>query len=155
MIYLVRHAHAGNKKEWRGDDRIRPISERGLLETDAVVARLNRPKKISAIFSSPLVRCVQTMTPLAESLDLEINKRNWLTVGTGARDVEHRLRELGGHVVVCTHGEVIGPLIERLADKGIPLDGTMQWPKGSIWHLKTKQQRFVSGRFEQPPISDP
>ncbi len=152
MIYLVRHAHAGNKAEWKGNDRIRPISKRGVLQTDAILGRLNRPGKIGAIFSSPLVRCVQTMTPLAEALDLDINKRDWLAVGVDAREVEHRLRKLGGDVVICSHGEVIGPLIERLAGRGIPLDGTMQWPKGSIWHLKTRKQRFVSGRFEQPPL---
>ena len=67
MIHLVRHAHAGNKREWQGNDRVRPISDRGVLETDAVLARLNRPGKISAIFSSPLVRCVQTIDPLAEA----------------------------------------------------------------------------------------
>ena len=152
MIHVVRHAHAGSRREWKGKDYIRPISGRGVLETDAVLARLNRPGKISAIFSSPLVRCVQTVEPLAEALDLKINKRDWLGVGADLREAERRLRKLRGHVVVCTHGELIGPLIRRLAEEDVPLDGDLRWPKGSIWHLKTKKQRFVSGRFEQPRI---
>jgi 8-oxo-dGTP diphosphatase len=150
MIHLVRHAHAGVKSEWNGDDRIRPISERGHREVAGLLAALSRPKEITAIVSSPLLRCLQTMEPLANELGLQIITKKWLIVGSDIREVEQQLRRLDNGAVVCTHGEVIGPLITRLDAKGIPLDGPIEWPKGSIWHLRTKKRKIVAGRFERP-----
>ena len=39
-VYLVRHAHAGNKADWYGPDLARPLSERGRRQASGLVARL-------------------------------------------------------------------------------------------------------------------
>jgi phosphohistidine phosphatase SixA len=39
-IFLVRHAHAGKRSEWEGDDAARPLSERGAAQTAAITALL-------------------------------------------------------------------------------------------------------------------
>lgn len=63
-IYLVRHAHA----DWQHDDA-RPLSRSG-LEAAQVVAKLLSALPITAIYSSPSRRSVETVTPLAVRLGL-------------------------------------------------------------------------------------
>ena len=41
-IHLVRHAHAGNRSAWRGDDRVRPLSAKGRAQADAIADALER-----------------------------------------------------------------------------------------------------------------
>jgi len=67
VVALVRHAHAGERKEWKGNDALRPIDERGRQQADriGVVLSLLRPERL--ISATPL-RCKQTLEPLAARL---------------------------------------------------------------------------------------
>jgi len=67
VIYFVRHAHT----EWTPDEN-RPLSTQG-SEDAARVANILSKYPISAIYSSPSRRTCQTITPLAERLDLSIH----------------------------------------------------------------------------------
>ena len=71
MPYLVRHAHAGDKHAWVGPDRLRPLSEPGRREAHGLLVQL-RPYPIARILSSPTVRCLQTVEPLAQRRGLPI-----------------------------------------------------------------------------------
>jgi broad specificity phosphatase PhoE len=71
MLLLIRHALAGDRHAWEGDDRVRPVDDRGRLQSDALVDTLAE-FQIDRIVSSPYLRCVQTVEPLAEALGLEI-----------------------------------------------------------------------------------
>ena len=64
MPYLVRHAHAGDKRAWLGPDAVRPLSTPGRREAHGLLTRL-RDHPITRILSSPAVRCLQTVEPLA------------------------------------------------------------------------------------------
>ncbi len=71
VVYLVRHAKAGERRVWTGDDVARPLSRQGWKQAHAVSERL-AGKGVSTIHSSPYVRCVQTVEPLAELIGTEI-----------------------------------------------------------------------------------
>jgi phosphohistidine phosphatase SixA len=71
MPYLVRHAHAGDKRAWQSPDSLRPLSAAGRQEAHGLLTRL-RDHPISRILSSPAVRCQQTVRPLAERRDLRV-----------------------------------------------------------------------------------
>ena len=64
--YLVRHAHA----DWSADEN-RPVSERG-QEDAFLVADLLLDRPIDRIYSSPFRRAIQTISPLAQHLELPI-----------------------------------------------------------------------------------
>ena len=70
-LLLIRHALAGHRNAWEGDDRVRPVDDRGRLQSDALVDAL-AAFQIDRIVSSPYLRCVQTVEPLAEARELEI-----------------------------------------------------------------------------------
>ena len=79
MPYLVRHAHAGDKRAWQGPDRLRPLSAAGRQEPHGLLTQL-RDGRISRILSSPAVRCHQTVQPLAERRDLRVETADALGV---------------------------------------------------------------------------
>jgi 8-oxo-(d)GTP phosphatase len=70
-VYLVRHAKAGDREAWEGDDDLRPLSKPGRRQAAGLVDLL-RPAGIRRLVSSPAVRCVQTLEPLGEALGLAV-----------------------------------------------------------------------------------
>src|SRR6266508_3359874 len=69
MRALVRHADAGNKRDWSGPDAERPLSEEG-WEQAAGLVDLLAGLRIERLLTSPLLRCRQTLEPLAAALEL-------------------------------------------------------------------------------------
>lgn len=103
-LLLVRHASAGDREEWDGDDRERPLDERGLRQAEELVERL-RPYPIEAILSSPARRCVDTVGPIARARGLEIQRRPELSEELQQTDGIAVVRSVAGRdVVVCGHG---------------------------------------------------
>ena len=78
MILLVRHASAGDRYEWEGDDRLRPLDERGRRQADELVELLEQ-YEVTRLLSSPSLRCVQTVEPFAEARGLGIEIRDELS----------------------------------------------------------------------------
>ena len=66
-IYFVRHAHSTYIKE----ERERPLSEKGLLDTQHVT-RLLKDKHIDVVISSPYKRAMQTVQGIANTYNLSI-----------------------------------------------------------------------------------
>lgn len=103
-LLLVRHAWAGDRDVWEGDDRERPLDDRGRKQAEELVERL-RPYPIEAILSSPARRCVETVEPLAKARGLEIEQRPELSEERQATEGFPLVRSLAGRdVVVCGHG---------------------------------------------------
>src|SRR5699024_4607764 len=62
-VVLLRHASAGERDEWTGADRARPLDARGRERAEALVPELRR-LGVRRVVSSPYVRCAQTVEPL-------------------------------------------------------------------------------------------
>jgi 8-oxo-dGTP pyrophosphatase MutT (NUDIX family)/phosphohistidine phosphatase SixA len=127
VLLLVRHAKAGRRSKWTGDDELRPLSGAGRVQARKLAGLLELFGSDRA-YSAPPVRCQQTIAPLAEG-------RSW-GVGPGVdppveepllgedgylRDPAAglaRLRELArepGVTVLCSQGGVIPDMVETLA----------------------------------------
>jgi phosphohistidine phosphatase SixA len=111
---LLRHASAGDKRRWSGDDRLRPLDARGVRQA-ADLVELLRPLGIRRVVTSPYVRCVETVEPLATALGLRLEHDDHLGEGMGSAATE-LLREDG--VVACTHGDVVDALLDIDLRKG-------------------------------------
>ncbi|HEV3467968.1 MAG TPA: histidine phosphatase family protein [Pyrinomonadaceae bacterium] len=71
-ILLVRHGQSlGNAEKRFGGHSPTPLSERGFAQAEAT-ARALRGEGVSAIYSSDLLRAVQTAEPLARETGLEV-----------------------------------------------------------------------------------
>jgi phosphohistidine phosphatase SixA len=111
---LLRHVRAGDRAAWNGDDRLRPLDARGRGQAEALAALLPE-LGVRRVVSSPYVRCVQTVEPLAAALGVEIELDDRLAEGAGAAAAP-LLAEDG--VVACTHGDVVEELLGRPLKKG-------------------------------------
>jgi 8-oxo-(d)GTP phosphatase len=103
-LVVIRHARAGHSSEWTGDDRKRPLDERGVRQAAALVDEL-ADSPLTRILSRPYDRCVQTVEPLALQLGLAVELRDEL--GEHRQQVEGvaLVRSLVGEpVAVCVHG---------------------------------------------------
>jgi phosphohistidine phosphatase SixA len=117
-VILVRHASAGKPEAWRGDDRERPLDERGRQQADGLVSAL-APYDIQRILSSPYLRCVQTVEPLAVPTGLGIEERDELAEGATRETVLALIDELSGaSAALCTHGDVVLALLGEEMKKG-------------------------------------
>jgi 8-oxo-dGTP diphosphatase len=152
-VHLIRHAKAKNRQTWDEPDHLRPLTKRGRREADAIAVRLGE-EPLTRLVSSPFVRCVQTLEPLAMALDLPIETTDLLAEGAdGGRAVELLLSlAAAGQVACCTHGDVLFDVVDLVADSGVALDGPRVAPVASTWVLTADNGRFAAARFvEQPP----
>lgn len=150
-VLVVRHTHAGDRPGWNGNDRLRPLSEFGHGQASALVPHL-APWRVARIVTSPLVRCVQTIEPMATALDLPVETDERLAEGASSWQVQSLLRECMPGTVLCSHGDVIGTLVRDLSDRGIVDPDRMEWDKGSTWALRLDGGRdAVGGTYLPPP----
>jgi len=135
-VLLVRHGRAGSRKHWDGPDIGRPLSKKGWRQAEGLVDMLVR-HPVQRIVSSPFARCVQTVEPLAEKLNLPIEERPELAEGAPIDAVIRLLRDAAGSTVVwCTHGDIVPAVLDAVADlDGGDLPDDVQYPKGSFWEL--------------------
>ena len=64
IVLLVRHARAGDREKWEGDDRLRPLDRKGRRQAEGLVELLAE-YPIERLLSSQYLRCIQTFEPLA------------------------------------------------------------------------------------------
>jgi phosphohistidine phosphatase SixA len=103
-MLLIRHARAGERAAWSGDDRRRPLDERGRKQSADLVEALS-DYRLTRILSSPYNRCVQTVEPLAQARDLEVEIRDELGEEQQLEKGVELLRSLlDQDVAVCGHG---------------------------------------------------
>lgn len=150
-LFVVRHAHAGQRSAWTGDDRLRPLSERGEGQARGIAADIV-PAAPTRIVASPATRCVQTVTPLAEKLDLEVLVDDRLFEGASRGEVSDLLLDVRDvDAVVCTHGDVVPILLDLLVDAGMRPERNLVWQKGSTWTVERHDGAWGRGRYAAPP----
>ena len=112
-LLFVRHASAGDREKWLGDDRLRPLDEKGRRQAEELVTKLE-PYAVERVLSSPFVRCVQSVEPLAAARGLDVETTEVLADGAGADGVRRLLEELAGSpAVLCVHGGEIAALFGK------------------------------------------
>ena len=146
LVYLVRHAHAGDRTDWNGPDAERPLSPKGRRQSEAIAASL-AGAPLARILSSPSLRCVQTVEALSHACELRIEVVPWLDEGSDPAGALHELESLGLPVVACTHGDVVPGVLGLLEHRGAHVDGPMTWPKGSVWLLSGERHRIANARM--------
>jgi 8-oxo-dGTP diphosphatase len=156
MLLLVRHAHAGDKATWQGQDALRPLSSTGHAEAMGLVVRL-RNCLVGRILSSPALRCLQTIEPLARERGLPVESSDALDRNADAGELLDLVRgPLPRGTVLCTHGESLSRLLPTLVAGGLSISAPLQWPKGCTWVLERENGRIASARYLPPlALADP
>lgn len=159
-LTLVRHAFAGHKREWKGPDLERPLDERGrqqALGLSAVLAGY----KVRRVVSSLALRCTQTMQPLADLLDLDVETWSELGPDGAAGNI---ITGCFAHpdfddAVLCTHGELMQPLLQLEGIHRIVrrrrLSKAALMAKGTAWRLNFDDDGQVTKLVHLTPPHHP
>ena len=151
-IFVVRHAKAGSRHNWDGDDTERPLSKGGRRQADALAERL-AGEAISGLWSSPYVRCMETLVPLGVRLDLEVVAEPRLGEGEGLSGSLELLHEVPDGAVLCSHGDIVPALLDALVRRGTDLLTRPDWRKGALWVLTAPDAdgHVATAAVEPPP----
>lgn len=150
-FYVVRHAKAGSRGHWSGDDRRRPLSQKGEKQAAELIG-IFEPFPITAIYSSPYLRCVQTVQPLARARKITVVETPDLAEGRG---LDGAMRFMGDsnldQVVLSTHGDIVWELVEDLVHRRVVRAGDGGYEKGATWVVELTGGLPVRARFIAPP----
>jgi phosphohistidine phosphatase SixA len=149
-LYLVRHGKAGNRGAWDGEDALRPLTAKGREQAEAIAARLGG-QAITRVISSPHLRCVQTVEPLAAHFDLNVETCDALTEGAAFEAALDLITEVPDHSVLCSHGDVIVDVIAAYERRGADIGADRHWGKGAIWFLERHGANVVRARSIATP----
>lgn len=149
-IFLVRHAAAGDRAKWKGPDEERPLTKKGKRQAGTIAASL-AGAGIERILSSPHTRCVETVEPLAKLTGAAVETSPHLAEEPDL-DAAYALVDglVGSNAVVCSHGDVIPALINRMMWAGLTLSSRFYCSKGSIWQVEVEAGRFTSAHYLPP-----
>ncbi len=150
-VLLIRHAHAGSRKDWHSDDRLRPLTAKGQRQATLLTRRL-KPWTPERILSSPYVRCVETLEPYAESLGLKVEEVDELAEGAGASALKLIRSLASSDVALCTHGDITATVLVSVAkDDRLNLGRRLRHAKGSTWVLERRGHKFIKATYLPPP----
>jgi 8-oxo-dGTP diphosphatase len=152
LVHVIRHAEAGDRKRWTGPDEARPLSRGGRRQAAGLAERFAGEPFVQCL-SSPFLRCVQTLEPLADARRLTIEPLDQLTEGRPWEYLEKLILEAEGEgpTVVCVHGDVLVGLMTDLFERGISRPVARGFKKGSTWVLEVRDGTIVSARHVPAP----
>lgn len=149
-VYVVRHAKAGSRSAWKDDDRKRPLSKTGRRQAEAIVDRL-AGEEVVRILSSPFVRCVQSVEPLAARHGLRVETTDALAEGASLQEALRLVEKVSDKpTVLCTHGDVVGELLGHASRHGVRIEEP-RMEKGSTWVLDVQHGLIVDAKHLSAP----
>ncbi len=165
VVLMVRHASAGSRAEWTGDDRARPLDDKGRRQAAGLVPVL-RPWAVTEIISADFVRCVQTVEPLGQSIGVAVkedplfSEHGYPSNEAQAVDLTRTMANGECAICVCSQGDVIPDLLRRLADRdGLAAPSRREGrppfrtKKGGAWVLFWSDGRLVGAEsLGLPPL---
>jgi 8-oxo-(d)GTP phosphatase len=176
-VLLLRHGWAGDRDRFDGDDRDRPLDDRGRQQAASLPEHLaGFGVADPVLLSSPYRRCTAMLEPLAEAIGSPVttaedlaevasplpSEDGWADaawLGTRAvRAIDAAIARAGGRpVIACSHGELLpaalGVLVARHGlDLPERLDLTRKaLPKGAGWLVEPAAE---GGRLTVVPAPD-
>lgn len=158
VLLLVRHAKAGDRSGWTGDDTLRPLEKSGRTQAEMLVPML-RAFGVNRLHSAPRVRCEQTLAPLSDELGVGITVEQALSdeayVESPAGAVK-RLLEIAtagdGVAAICSQGTAIPGILDDLAaTAGIDI-GDSSTKKAGTWGLGFSGRTLLYADYYRSPL---
>lgn len=150
---VVRHASAGDRDTWPGDDHDRPLDETGRAQAEQIADLLDA-YQIERALSADVLRCLETLGPFSTRRRLTVHSEPLLSESGYAEQPDaavDRLLEILDHpaaTVVCTQKallpDVVVAVVRRLGGRHHGLSGLR---KGDllVLHLSTDPPVNVVG----------
>ncbi|MCB1298549.1 MAG: NUDIX hydrolase [Mycobacterium sp.] len=159
-VLIVRHATAGRKSRYKGDDRKRPLDKHGRAQAESLVWLL-LAFGATDLHAADRVRCRQTIEPLADELSTQIRDEPALTEEAYAdrpKRARQRVLEIAaksGTRVICTQGKVIPDLITWWCERDGARPDKSRNRKGSVWVLSIADGKVIAADHICSPLAAP
>jgi len=156
-LIIVRHASAGERHDWHGDDVLRPLDTRGRADALALMRLLTCFEPVRVV-SSPALRCTETVAPYAAHIGAPVEAEDAFGVPARVRDasgtepgyrddppaVVARLLADGVPALICAHRENIPDLLAAgCAYLGATPPADPYLAKGSFWVLQASESTLA------------
>ncbi|MDY3127067.1 MAG: bifunctional NUDIX hydrolase/histidine phosphatase family protein [Corynebacterium sp.] len=155
-VLYVRHARAHDRKNWSGDDNLRPLDKKGRRQAEMLVPLL-LPYEPTAIYAAVPDRCHDTAAPLADELGLNIGTDLYFG-DDGWDDSKKKSQELftsivarGGTPVIVAQGHIIPEMLRAIAPE-IFAEEELKAKKGSVWVLSFAGEKLVAADYLASPL---
>jgi 8-oxo-dGTP diphosphatase len=148
VIVLVRHARAGKRSEWHGNDAKRPLDDFGREQAQRLIGFLAAFAP-TRVVSANLTRCTQTVQPFADAYGLTVavdpafSDEEYAATPAATETSLLSLAKPGKVTVVCSQGVTVPGLIDRVARGTRPSDTR----KGDAWVLSLVDGTVVSADY--------
>ena len=150
-IFLVRHAKAESRSAWTDGDTARPLTADGHSQAAAIAASWTHGAP-TAVWSSPRLRCIQTVEPLAARFGLQVGIEPLLEEDTPFERVLPFLENAPEGTVCASHGDVIPDVMNALLRRGLELTGSAgALKKGAMFVLHRGNGSFVRAEYVDAP----
>jgi 8-oxo-dGTP diphosphatase len=148
-LILVRHASAGRKADWPGDDCLRPLDAAGVADARVLASLMACFAPVARVLSSPALRCTDTVRPYVAGFGGTVEAEPCLSPYGRSADFSSRtdladsLRHLLSRLVaerrpavLCLHRENLPDVLAAAcsalgAPATVPADPAL--PKGGFW----------------------
>jgi 8-oxo-dGTP diphosphatase len=157
VLLLVRHAKAGSRSEWSGQDASRPLDKAGRAQAE-LLAPMLRAFGVRRLHSAPRVRCEQTLSPLSDELGVGISVEPTLSDEAYQEDpsaARERLIELvagEGVAAVSSQGTAVPGLVDDLAARAGIEVGSTATKKAGVWGLGFDGGTLVFADYYPSPL---
>jgi 8-oxo-(d)GTP phosphatase len=160
-LILARHASAGHKHAWPGDELLRPLDDKGTADAELLADLLACFAPRARVISSPALRCTESVEPYAARFGGSVEAMAVLAVPgrtpefplartDRADTLRHLFRNLvaaGRPVVACLHRENL-PLALTAACSVLgaptPSDSDLSLSKGGFWVLHVAAGELIA-----------
>jgi 8-oxo-dGTP diphosphatase len=151
-LIIVRHTKALERGDWDDDDSKRTLDERGLTQSEKLIQHLE-PFGIGEIYSSDYIRCVQTVTPLAQSRGLKIteipnlNEANFDFDPERAISFANAVKQDEKNILICSHNPVIPTMLRGILNTKLKNKDLIKLEPGDAWIVHRVRGEIVGLDF--------
>jgi 8-oxo-dGTP diphosphatase len=161
-LVVVRHASAGDRHAWPGDDRDRPLDPRGRAQA-AGLAPVLQAYGVRRTVAAAVLRCRATLEPTAAAAGLTVEVEAAVTDSHFARDPDAGVDAAlalarGPAAALCSQREVIADLVAALTARlgaPVPAAAVGEPPKGAlvVLHLTGGDRPELVAHEQLPPTA--
>jgi 8-oxo-dGTP diphosphatase len=137
-LIILRHTKALERGDWDDVDSKRTLSEIGFEQAQFLIKHLEA-FAIDEIYSSDYVRCVQTVTPLAEARSLQLtqvpslNEETFELDPTRSVSFTNALKQDEKNILICSHNPVIPTIVRGVLNTKLKNKDLIKLEPGDAW----------------------
>jgi 8-oxo-dGTP diphosphatase len=148
-LIILRHTKALERGDWDEKDSGRPLNEIGSDQAQLLIKQLE-PFAIEEVYTSNYLRCVQTVTPLANARGLVITQVPSLNEETFEEDplrsisFANALKQDEKNILMCSHNPVIPTMLRGILNTKLKNKDLIKLEPGDAWVIHRVRGEIVA-----------